>query len=306
MLSRKLNIFGNYKKYNLPLWQYPPFIFFILGFIIIGVILFTYFIGTRYLEPEWVSLIVIALAIILLALDYIIVNSFQGLADANLMKSEFMNIISHQLKTPLTNLKWTVGLAVTEKDPTKDQYYFGIIREQNDRMLKLINNMLIASRLEQQRWPSKKESVDLKKIIEKIVKKGEFVIKANNIKLEVSLENVPSVLVDSQKISQAVENLIDNAVQYSKEGDSISIKLENKKSFVKFSVRDTGVGIPQEEQKNIFRKFFRSQNVLRFQTQGLGLSLFIVKAIVDEFKGKVDFKSKEGKGTTFWFELPVK
>lgn len=306
MFLNNLNIFKGYKRYNISIWQYPPFVFFVLGLIIIGVIVFTYFIGTRYLEPQYVSLIVIVVAIVLLSLDYIIVNSFQKLADANLMKSEFMNIVSHQLKTPLTNLKWIVDLAIREKDVEKNRYSFNIIKEQNERMLKLINNMLIASRLEQKRWFLKKEIVDLKEIVEKIIQKLEFIAKSNNIKIDKDLENVPKISIDSQKISQVIENLIDNAIQYSKGGEKITIKLKNKKNIIKFIVIDRGVGIPKDEQKNIFEKFFRSKNALRFQTQGLGLSLFIVKSIIDQLKGKVGFKSKEGRGTTFWFELPIK
>lgn len=303
---KKINIFSDYKKYNLPLFEYPPFIFFVLGCFIVAAILIAYYVGNRYLEPEQLSLVVMGIAVILLVLNYIIVNSFQNLAEANLLKSEFMNIVSHELKTPLTNLKWTIDLAISEGCEGKNKEYFEVIRTQNERMLKLINNMLMASRIEQKRWSPKEEKVDLKEVVEKVIKKLDPLIKSSNVKIEFSSKKVPKIITDPQAVEQVIENLLDNAVGYSKGSDIVKIFLEKDKKMIKFSVLDKGVGIPKEEQKKIFGKFFRSSNIFRYQTKGLGLSLFIVKAIINELKGKVGFTSKENKGSTFWFLLPLK
>lgn len=303
---KKINLFPDRKKYNIPLKEYPPFIFLIMGVLIIGIILLSYFIGSRYLSSEYVVFVVVIITIVLFVLDYIIVNSFQHLAEANLMKSEFMNIVSHELKTPLTNLKWTIEMAMAEKNLEKSVGYFDVINTQCRRMLKLINNMLMASRIEQGRWALKKEKTDIKEIVEKNIEKFKPVARSNNIGIRLHKEGMLKLETDSQGVTQVIENLLDNAINYSKPGTTVEVILSRKRNKIRFAVKDKGVGIPREEQRNIFRKFFRSSNVLRYQTQGLGLSLFIVKEIIQKLRGKVGFASKEGQGSTFWFELPIK
>jgi signal transduction histidine kinase len=299
----------SYKKYNISIWQHPPFIFLILGLLIMGALILTYFVGSRFLEVEYLALVIIILSIILLSLNYIIVNSFQHLADANLMKTEFMNIVSHQLKTPLTNLKWTTELAINERKKGRNvgQFLY-IIREQNGRMLKLINNMLIAARIEQGRWIVQKEKLDLLEIAKKTIQRLAPTIEENNIKIALKADkDIPPVFTDRMQINHVIENLIDNAICYSEEKGEVEVIVRKlKKKNIRFIVKDKGVGIPKEEQKKIFQKFYRSTNVLQYQTQGLGLSLFIVRLIIEKLNGKVGFKSKEEEGSTFWFDLPIK
>jgi signal transduction histidine kinase len=300
-------IFSQHKKYNISFWEYPPFIFFILGVFIIGIILLTYSIGNRYLAPEYVSLVAVVATFVLFILDYLIVNSFQALAEANLVKSEFLHLISHQLRGPLTSSRWVLDLALEEKQPTKLHEYFVAMKEQNQKMIKLISSMLFASRLERGKIQSVIEEVDIAEVLDSVLKSLAYVINGQNIKIQVEKDkNIQKILVDRQKISQVIESFINNAIAYSKGGDTVNIKVKkDKKSTLIFQVADKGIGIPEEHQKYIFKKFFRSSNVYRQQTQGLGLSLFVAKLIIDEFKGKVGFYSKEKEGSVFWFELPL-
>ena len=306
-LFSQLNPVSHRKKYNIPLWQYPPFIFFLIGIIIIGAILFTYFIGTKYFEPIIVVFAILAITAVLFVLDYIIVHSFERLAEANLMKSEFVSIISHQLRTPLSNIKWTLNLADDENNLSKKEKYFEIIKESNNRMLKLVNDMLDVSQIEKGKWISKKQKVALKEIIDEIIEEFSFFAKGNNIEIKASIEkNLPDVFADSQKIRQAISNLLDNAICYSRKGGKLEIKAKRKNRKVRCEIKDSGIGIPKEEQKYIFQKFFRCKNVLKYKTEGTGLGLFIAKSVIDSFGGKIGFKSKEGIGSTFWFYLPIK
>lgn len=275
--------------------------------LIILAILVSFLVGRNYLSFEYLFLIISGTTIILFCLSYLIVNSFQNLVEANIMKTEFMDIISHQLKSPLTNLKWLTEIALKEDGiGNRAEEYFEIIQDQNERMLNAINNMLIASRFEKGKVFLNKEKINLKEITEKIIKKLNLKIKANNLKIELNSDDDYEIVADSYYIGQVIENLLDNAINYSKGGGRIEIKIKKIDHKIRYSVKDEGVGIPKKDQNKIFQKFFRSSNILKYQTQGLGLSLFIVKLVIARLKGKVGFKSKENKGSIFWFELPIK
>ncbi len=304
---KKINLFSDYKKYDILLCEYFPFIFFVMGLIIIAAIILTYFISYQYVAPEYVPLIVIIVTVFLLVFDYIIVNSFQGLAEANMVKAEFMRVISHQLRTPLTNSKWTLDLLGDEKDPEQIKSVLEIIKEQNDKMLSIIDDMVFALKIEKGEKPLLEE-VDMGLIIDNAVKKFSSLAKSRNVNIKIEKKGkIPRIKIDNAKISKAVENLLENAIQYSKEKEGkVEITLEYKDKKIRVKIKDNGVGIPKEEQKYIFKKFFRSKNILRYQTQGLGLNLCIVRAILQEFGGKIYFKSKEKEGSIFWFELPTK
>ena len=113
--------------------------------------------------------------------------------------------------------------------------------------------------------------------------------------------------VDKEKISLAISNLVDNAINYTKEGKiSIQFEYDSKDKQVKFSVKDTGIGISEEQQKRLFSKFFRGINAIKAETEGTGLGLFIAKNIIEAHGGRIWFESEEGKGTTFYFTLPLK
>ena len=103
-----------------------------------------------------------------------------------------------------------------------------------------------------------------------------------------------------------MENFIDNAIRYTKKGGVVKIRLKKTKKNIHFEVEDEGVGIPKEDQKYIFDKFFRASNAMKYQTQGSGLGLFIAKSVADKMKGEIGFKSKESKGSTFWVKIPIK
>ena len=116
---------------------------------------------------------------------------------------------------------------------------------------------------------------------------------------------MPKVRVDIEKISLAIQNLLDNAIRYNTIGGEIELALKKKDSEIEFSIRDTGIGIPKNQQQRIFTKFFRAPNALKLETEGSGLGLFIAKNIIEAHGGRIWFESEEGSGTTFYFTLPV-
>jgi len=310
-ILEQLNLPFQCKKYGLPLWECPQFIFLIMGLIIIGSTLLTYAIGTKYVEdPYTVALVVIVITLILLILAYIITRSFERLAEANRMKSEFVSIVSHQLRSPLSNLKWTLDLLLSERvdlDEKKELEYIKILEENTQRMGNLISDLLIVSRIEQGRFAPRIESISFNELINKVIEETSVFSKATNAEISFkSEESLPKIFCDPSQIKMVITNLLDNAIRYTRSRGKIEIRLFKKGKDLYFEIKDNGVGIPKEDYKYIFQKFFRSQNVLKEQTNGSGLGLYIAKSIIDKAGGRAGFKSQEGIGSTFWFSLPLK
>jgi signal transduction histidine kinase len=310
-ILEQLNIPKQCKKYGLSLWQCPSFLFLVMGIIISLVSILSYAIGTRYIEdPRIVALIVLTATAILLVLATLITNSFEKLAEANRIKSEFISIVSHQLRAPLSNLAWTLELLMSGKfgktEPEQVEY-FKILKENSDRMRDLVKDLLIVSKIESAKLSLKKEEFSLEELTKEIIKEFEPFAKASNCQVEFfPEENLPKILGDRYQIRQVIENLLDNAIRYTKGEGKVKIRIMKEKKFIHFEIEDNGVGIPKEDQKFIFQKFFRASNVLKYKTQGTGLGLYISKAIIERSGGKIGFKSQEGVGTTFWFKLPIK
>jgi len=307
----QLNIPAQCRKYGLSLWQCPQFLFLVMGLVITVSTLTAYAIGARYVEdPRMVALIVLLTAAILFIVAVIITNSFERLAEANRMKSEFVSIVSHQLRSPLSNLKWATELLMSGKlgkTEEKQTEYFKILKENSDRMGELIKDLLIVSRIETAKLPIKKVEFSLEDLVKELIKEFRPFAQASNVEIEFQAKrNLPKIFADPSQIRLVIENLSDNAIRYIDGKGVVEIKVERQEKNLYLEIRDTGVGIPEEEQKYIFQKFFRSENVLKYQTQGSGLGLYISRAIIEKSGGKIGFKSEENKGSTFWFTLPLK
>jgi signal transduction histidine kinase len=310
-ILQQLNIFAQCKKYGLSLWQCPQFLFLVMGLIIILSSLAIYLIGLYYIEdPLMVALIVLLATGSLFVIAAIITRSFERLAEANRMKSEFVSIVSHQLRSPLSNLKWTIELLMSGrlgKIEERQIEYFSILKENSGRMQELVSDLLIVSRIETAKLPLKEEFFSLEELTKKMMREFEILAKSSNIEIKMTAEkNLPKTLADPSQISLVIENFLDNAIRYIVGSGKIVIKISKKNKDFYFEVKDTGVGIPKEDQKYIFKKFFRSSNILKHQTQGSGLGLYISKSIIEKSKGKIGFQSQENKGSTFWFTLPIK
>lgn len=306
-----LNPLTSCKKWGVSLWQCPQFLFLLMGVIIIGVILATYSIAAYQIgDPKIVALVVLVIAFVLLILDFIITRSFERIAEASRMKTEFISVVSHQLRSPLTNLRYSLELLISGKLGKirgKKLEYFKILEENTQRMGDLINDLLTVSRIETGKLPMKKEEISLGVLTKKVILKFKPLADASNVKVEFRAhKNLPKILSDSLWLEQIVENLLDNAIRYIKNKGEVKIRIRRGDKKIYFEIQDNGVGIPKEEQKFIFQKFFRSENVLKYQTDGSGLGLYITKQILKLLGGEVGFSSKENKGSTFWFTMPIK
>jgi len=307
----QLNLFNQCKKYGLPIWQCPQFLFLIMGIIIILSSLLTYAIGNRYIEdPLLVALLVIIISVVLLIIASTITRNFETLAETNRMKSEFVSIVSHQLRSPLSNLKWVIEILMSGKVcPVAEEQieYIQILRENSKRMDELVSDLLTVSRIEQNRLPLQEEKTSLKKLVVKIINETEILAKASNVEIEFSFDDeMPEIVFDPSQVKLAIANLVENAVRYAKTKGLVKVRLKKQKNNLCLEVEDNGVGIPEKDQKYIFQKFFRSENAKKHQTEGSGLGLYIAKSIIEKSGGKMGFYSKENKGSTFWLTLPIK
>lgn len=311
----QFNIAAQCKKYQVPLRQCPQFLFMVMGIVIIVTMVSTYITGINYnSDPEMVALIVIGLTMILLVISFIVLQSFEQLAEASRLKTEFISIVSHQIRSPLTNLKWIVEIlmsGILGKAETKETEYYKILKENLERMQKLVSELLTVSRIEATKLVLKKEDFSMENLVRDLMVEFEPLAKSSNIRLVSDFEpGLPKVTSDPFQTLQVLENLLYNAVRYigspidGKQGE-ITLKLFRSGKFVTCQVIDNGIGIPKDDQKYIFQKFFRADNVRRYQTSGSGLGLYIAKNIIERSGGKMGFTSREGRGTTFWFKLPI-
>jgi len=229
------------------------------------------------------------------------------------MKTEFVSIAAHQLRTPLSAIKWTLKMLL-EGDLgriTKEQREF--IEKtygSNERMITLINDLLNVTRIEEGRYLYKPTTATIENIITFVLNSHKEKVEKKNMELtfQKTKEKMPKAMVDVEKMRLAIDNLLDNAIKYTNPGGkvTVSLKYKEKEKEIELSIQDTGVGIPEDQQKRVFTKFFRGANVMRMETEGSGLGLFITKNVIEAHGGKIWFESKEGKGTTFYFTLPVK
>lgn len=290
-------------------WKTPSFLFIVMGIVIVAAMTITYFISKKYDQPE----ILIGAESLVVSIIFIIGNSIIGqieeIAKLNKLKTEFVAVASHQLRTPLSAIKWETELlsikfksGLTEKQK-KSLKTINILAS---RMTRMVNDLLDVTRIDQGRLVLKKEKLDMSKIINEIVDNFVPMAKAKKIQIVLSKQKTKmNALADKEKIKLAVENLLSNSVKYTESGGKIELGLSKSHGFVVFSIRDNGVGIPEEQQGQVFSKFFRSNNSVRYQTEGTGLGLYIAKNIVEQSGGKMWFKSMEGIGSVFNFSLPI-
>lgn len=227
------------------------------------------------------------------------------------LKNEFVSLVAHQLRTPLSVIKWTLQMLLEGDlgEINKEQKkYIQKTYISNERMIFLINDLLNVARIEEGRFVYEPVLADLDSIINNVLDlyKENIAKKEIEIEFKKPKEKLPKIKVDVEKIILAIGNLLNNAIDYSYKGGKITISIrDNKKGEIEFLIKDNGIGIPKNQQERIFTKFFRAASAVKFETEGSGLGLFIAKNIIEAHQGRIWFESEEEKGTTFYFTLPV-
>lgn len=226
-------------------------------------------------------------------------------------KNELISLVSHQLRTPLTTIKWYIEALVskdTDNLTEKQRQYLDQIYQSNERMVKLIESLLNVSRLELGTFHVETETLQIADIANANIKELQPQLKEKGAKLSVDIQDaMPQIEADKKMLGIIFQNLLSNAVKYSAdENGEIRFKLAMDKENIYIEVEDNGYGIPVAQQNQIFSKLFRADNVKERVSNGTGLGLYLVKKIIDQSKGTITFKSEEDKGTLFKIALPIK
>lgn len=224
-------------------------------------------------------------------------------------KSEFIALASHQLRTPLTAMRWLLeSLASGEqgKLTKKQEKIFKELHQSTLRMVELVGVLLDVSKIEMGTFIMEKESLDVKTFIKSIVKDYEEIFKEKKLALKEKYEDgLSSIYLDKKILKIILQNLLSNAARYISNGGTITVGAEKNKEGIVVNVSDTGWGIPEDEQLNIFTRFYRGANVKTKDPAGTGLGLYLTKEAVESFGGRIWFESEEKKGTNFHILLPV-
>ncbi len=227
------------------------------------------------------------------------------------MKSEFISIASHQLRTPLTGIKWFAELLLHGKSGNmnaEQKDFLQQIYDSNERMIALINDLLKVSRIEStDNSIVQKTLAKISPLLQTVIDGQKIPLQTKNITLSWNKTafNALSLKINAEQILQVFQNLIVNAINYSPSNSTISIDAVKRKNEIVFSVQDSGIGIPPKQQAHIFEKLFRADNAVQAFTNGTGLGLYICKAFIEAHGGRIWFTSEENKGTIFYFSLPL-
>ena len=223
------------------------------------------------------------------------------------MQADFVNFASHQLRTPLTGIKWMLELAMGEEDGSADMR--GFVKDSLDaseRLIVLVNDLLSVSRLEGGRIGGTPVRCDLAQLMRDVLADAQVVVRKSGHELSaVGLDAEHPVMGDAQMLRQVLHNLVSNAVKYTPPGGRITVEIDNDGAEARCAVTDTGIGVPESARPRLFEKFFRAENVTAVETEGTGLGLYIVRLIVERAHGRIWFEPADTGGSRFLIALPL-
>jgi two-component system phosphate regulon sensor histidine kinase PhoR len=261
-------------------------------------------------ERALTNIVMISLLALILVLGvWIVYRNVKREVELAQIKSDFVSSVSHELRTPLALISMfseTLEMNRVKSDEKRQEYY-SIISQEANRLGRTVNTILNFSKMEAGKRKFQFEEKDLNEIVEQIFSNYKFHLKNKNFQFNFSLdENLPKIKIDDEAASEAIINLIDNAVKYSNDKKELIIKTGTDYNYAYVEVTDKGIGISSEDQKKIFDKFFRVSTGLVHNAKGTGLGLTLVKHIMEAHNGKVRLKSRAGEGSTFILLFPIK
>jgi signal transduction histidine kinase len=231
----------------------------------------------------------------------------EQLREADRLKDEFVALISHDLRTPLTSIMGYLELVLDDDNLTGEQRGFLNVADRNaDRLLRLVNDLLFVARFEAGELELRPTELDLAAVVRQSVEESGPRAAAGGVELTCEAGAVSAVQADKGRMFQLVENLVSNAIKFTPEGGEVRVSVTPVNGVVRLEVADTGIGIASGEQERLFERFFRASTASEHQIPGTGLGLYITRAIVDAHGGSIAVRSDPGEGTSFCVELPAR
>lgn len=227
-------------------------------------------------------------------------------------KSEFVSLASHQLRTPLGIIKWYLEAMGSEdyfiKAPETIKKYYDEIYTSNERVLSLVRDLLSVSRIDQRKIKDTPKLIDVIQAVKEVTEQMKIVARKKEVILNLTLpdKKIPLLMLDQLRFHEVLQNLINNAIEYSNVSGKVEISVKKDTDNLIISVQDTGIGISVPDQKKLFTKFFRSEKATGHNPEGSGLGLYVVKAYVEGWGGHIKVESVEGSGSAFTVSLPIK
>jgi len=233
----------------------------------------------------------------------------EKLQEIDRMKTEFLSVAAHQLRTPLGSIRWSLEMLLEDvKDlPKTAKETIASIYQRNKDLIELVNDLLNVTRIDQGRTSDKPEPTNIANVIRQACQEMAPLAEERKVSLiqKLGADQIEANL-DQTRLKQIILNLLSNAIKYNHLQGEVEIGLDKEEHNFRVVVKDNGIGIPERDQKNIFDKFYRADNARKSITEGSGLGLFVVKQYVEAWGGKTSFSSKEGKGSNFVIHIPLK
>jgi two-component system sensor histidine kinase VicK len=275
-----------------------------------GITLFILFIGyaNDYVAlvipgfPQW--LLPLISGILGVAVGFFIWKKIQ---EADYLKFQFVDVVTHKFRTPLTHIKWSAELLRSEADPQERARAISTIEDANVRLFEMTNSLVGLSRSSETEYQYVYKAENIVDMLNETLAAIENQVRTKKIRLNLQIgENLPNVFVDRKRVQFVMQMIIENAVIYSRQGSRVDVEVEQRKSFIYVSVRDTGIGIAPGDMEHLFSRFFRASNASETHTEGLGIGLFVSRDIMKRHGGDLWAESAGiGKGSTFHMKIPL-
>ena len=223
------------------------------------------------------------------------------------MRDAFVATVSHELRTPLTSISGFLEMMQDEEEGlgASGRKYLGVIRRSTARLHALVEDLLLVAQIEAKRIELELAPVDVAGLARQAVEAARAAAAEKGVTVDVVADHPPTVLGDSHRLTQVLDNLVSNAVKFTRDGGTVTVEVDGDGDGVRLSVADTGIGIPLEEQGQVFSRFFRASTATRQAIPGTGLGLAISRALVEQHGGSIALQSIEGEGTRVTVSLPA-